>query len=95
MAVEVVKSEGVSVSISFCVQEYHGRQLAEQHREHTQRTEEMERSHATQLQTLVERMATEKEAWQENITRKQETALMAKEREMRDTLRQERDKVRG
>ena len=54
---------------------------------------EAERRHKSQLRAVEERLGAEREAWQENFTRKQETAFLAREREMRESLRQERDKV--
>lgn len=56
--------------------------------------EEAERRHSSQLKSVEERLSTEREAWQENFTRKQETTFLSREREMRESLRQERDKVR-
>lgn len=56
--------------------------------------EEAERRHSSQLKAVEERLSTEREAWQENFTRKQETTFLSREREMRESLRQERDKVR-
>ena len=55
--------------------------------------EEAERRHGCQLRAVEERLATERDAWQENYTRRQETVFLAREREMRESLRQERDKV--
>lgn len=56
--------------------------------------EEAERRHSSQLKSVEERLSTEREAWRENFTRKQETTFLSREREMRESLRQERDKVR-
>ena len=54
---------------------------------------EAERRHVFQLKAVEERLVTEKTMWQENYTQRQETTFFAREREMRDSLRQERDKV--
>lgn len=69
-------------------------ELEEVYREHNRAVEEAERRHSSQLKAVEERLSTEREAWQENFTRKQETTLLSREREMRESLRQERDKVR-
>ena len=54
---------------------------------------EAERRHGSQMRAVEERVATERTAWQENFTRRQESTFLAREREMRESLRQERDKV--
>ena len=74
-------------------QEANSQRLEEASREHARVLEEKERRHGSELRALEERLAAEKEAWQENVTRRQETAILAREREMREALRQERDKV--
>ena len=79
--------------ICLCEQEAHAREVEELKRECSQAKEEAERRHASQLRALEERMATERQTWQESFTRRQENALLAREREMRESLRQERDKV--
>lgn len=61
--------------------------------EHSRQLEEAERRHGSQLRSLEERLVTERQAWQENYTRRQEAAFLTREREMRESLRQERDKV--
>ena len=96
------------VSVSLCVwcavcmcmkrtiiseQEAHTREVEELKRGHTEAMEEAERRHGSQLRSLEEKMATERQAWQENFSRRQETTFLAREREMRESLRQERDKV--
>ena len=55
----------------------------------------MERRQRAELKSLEERLGVEKEAWQENFLRRQETALLTKERELREAVRKERDKVCG
>ena len=68
-------------------------EMEEVQREHSRAVEEAERRHSSQLRAVEERLATEREAWQENYTRRQETTFLAREREMRESLRKERDKV--
>ena len=75
------------------VQEAHRREVEEAQREAKSAMEEVERRHGVQLRSLEERLTAEREAWQENYTRRQETALLTREREMRESLRLERDKV--
>lgn len=45
-----------------------------------------------ELEELRERLATEKEAWEQNYLKKQEGWMVGKEREVRESLRQERDR---
>ncbi|XP_033095874.1 centrosomal protein of 131 kDa-like isoform X2 [Anneissia japonica] len=54
--------------------------------------EEQERRHVTEVRELEERLKLEKEAWVENYMKKQETLLLSKERELREHVRQDRDK---
>ena len=61
---------------------------------HSQQLEEMQRRHASELREQRERMELEKQAWEENILKRQDTTMMTREREMREQLRQERDKVK-
>ena len=61
---------------------------------HSQQLEEMQRRHSSELREQRERMELEKQAWEENILKRQDTAMMTREREMREQLRQERDKVK-
>lgn len=60
---------------------------------HSQQMEEMQRRHSIEVRELRERMEVEKQAWEENIMKKQDTTMMSREREMKEQLRQERDKV--
>lgn len=41
---------------------------------------------------LKEKLAVEKEAWEQNYMKKQEAWLVGKEREMKESVRQERDR---
>ncbi|XP_029651884.1 serine-rich adhesin for platelets [Octopus sinensis] len=54
--------------------------------------EEQERRHASELQALRDRMAVEKEAWEENFLKKQETLLLSKERDLKEKVRKDRDR---
>jgi 5-azacytidine-induced protein 1 len=54
--------------------------------------EELERRHKSEIKELSERLAIEKETWQENILKKQNEVLANREKELRETMRKERDK---
>ena len=60
---------------------------------HSSQLEELRRRHSSELRELRERMEVERQTWEENILKKQEAAMLTKEREMREQLRLERDKV--
>ncbi|CAF0743508.1 unnamed protein product [Adineta ricciae] len=53
---------------------------------------EQERRHASEINELKEKLAIEKQSWEENYMKKQETFLSGKERELREQMRRERDK---
>ena len=44
------------------------------------------------MKQLKEQLQVEKEAWEENYKKKQDTWLVAKERELKDQVRRDRDK---
>ncbi len=46
----------------------------------------------TEIRQLKEQLAVEKQAWEENYRKKQETWLMQKERELREQVKKDRDK---
>ncbi len=48
--------------------------------------------HKTEIRQLKEQLAVEKQAWEENYRKKQETWLMQKERELREQVKKDRDK---
>ncbi|KAI0220340.1 hypothetical protein LSAT2_028141 [Lamellibrachia satsuma] len=76
------------------------RQLEESHKnavtamktEYEQAREEQERRHLAEVTQLREQLGLEKHAWEENYMKKKETWLMAKERELKDQVRRERDR---
>ena len=53
----------------------------------------MQRRHSIELREQRERLELERQAWEENLLKRQETSMMTREREMKEQLRQERDKV--
>ena len=67
--------------------------LEELKSEHARQLAEIERRHGCEVKDLTERSKVEKQAWEENMIKKQEVEMLGKEREMREQLRKERDKV--
>ncbi|CAF4034112.1 unnamed protein product [Rotaria sordida] len=53
---------------------------------------EQERRHTNEINELKEKLLLEKQSWEENYMKKQETFLTSKERELREQMRRERDK---
>ena len=53
---------------------------------------EQERRHTSEIQELKEKLALEKQSWEENYMKKQETYLAGKERELREQMKRERDR---
>ncbi|CAF0738605.1 unnamed protein product [Rotaria sordida] len=53
---------------------------------------EQERRHVNEIQELKDKLTLEKQNWEENIIKKHETILINKERELREQMKQERDK---
>ncbi|XP_070580321.1 centrosomal protein of 131 kDa-like [Ptychodera flava] len=60
--------------------------------EYEKNREESDRRHNSEIRELEERLKVEKEAWEENYMKKQETWLLAKERELKENVRRDRDK---
>lgn len=48
--------------------------------------------HQIEIRELRERLKLEKEAYEENFMKKQDTWLLSKERELKDKVKKERDK---
>ncbi|CAF3257431.1 unnamed protein product, partial [Rotaria sp. Silwood2] len=53
---------------------------------------EQDRRHTNEINELKEKLLLEKQSWEENYMKKQETFLATKERELREQMRRERDK---
>lgn len=53
---------------------------------------ELERRHTSEMNELKEKLAIEKQSWEENYMKKQETSLAGKERELRDQMKRDRDR---
>ncbi|XP_022092605.1 centrosomal protein of 131 kDa-like [Acanthaster planci] len=60
--------------------------------EYEQARDEQECRHRAEVKDLEERLKIEKEAWEENYMKKQETWLLSKERELKEHVRKDRDK---
>ena len=63
--------------------------------EHAQELDEAERRSGIKIKDLQERIEIEKQAWEENLLKKQDADIMTRERKLREQLRQERDRVSG
>ncbi len=53
---------------------------------------EQERRHTNEINELKEKLTIEKQNWEENYMKQQETILANKERELREQMKHERDK---
>ncbi|KAL3877372.1 hypothetical protein ACJMK2_035090 [Sinanodonta woodiana] len=53
---------------------------------------EQERRHETEIRELKEKLAIEKQAWEENYMKRHDNWLMQKERELREQVKKDRDK---
>lgn len=53
---------------------------------------DQERRHRNEIEELTEKLKIEKQNWQENCMKQQETILASRERQLREQMKQERDK---
>ncbi|XP_065066186.1 centrosomal protein of 131 kDa-like isoform X2 [Rhopilema esculentum] len=60
--------------------------------DHHKKLEEIERRHTSEMSNLKEQLEIEKQQWIENYMKKQDTYLLAKERELKEGVREARDK---
>ncbi|NXE82845.1 CP131 protein, partial [Cochlearius cochlearius] len=60
--------------------------------EYEKEKEEQERRHQAEVKVLKDRLEIEKQAWEANYMKKEEAWLLARERELREEVRKERDK---
>ncbi|NXL06663.1 CP131 protein, partial [Mesembrinibis cayennensis] len=60
--------------------------------EYAKEKEEQERRHQAEVKVLKDRLEIEKQAWEANYMKKEEAWLLARERELREEVRKERDK---
>ncbi len=68
------------------------REMEDLKAQHARTLEEAHRRHGSELRDLEERLMIERQSWEENYRKRQEVAMMEKERGMRETVRRERDK---
>ncbi|CAH1273747.1 CEP131 [Branchiostoma lanceolatum] len=61
-------------------------------REYEKARDEQERRHAAEVKQLEDKLKVEKEAWEENYMKKQDTWLLQKERELKENVKRDRDK---
>jgi 5-azacytidine-induced protein 1 len=61
-------------------------------REYESIRSEQERRHTSETHELKEKLTLEKQNWEENYMKQQETILASKERELREQMKRERDK---
>ncbi|GAB1609523.1 serine-rich adhesin for platelets-like isoform X1, partial [Argonauta hians] len=54
--------------------------------------DEQDRRHTSEMQALRDRVAVEKASWEESFLKRQETALLSKERELKERVRRDRDR---
>ncbi|XP_069809146.1 centrosomal protein of 131 kDa isoform X2 [Dendropsophus ebraccatus] len=60
--------------------------------EYEKSKEEQERRHQIELKAIKERLEIEKQAWEQNYRKKEESWLLTRERELKDEVRKGRDK---
>ena len=53
---------------------------------------EQERRHANEIQEVKDKLASERQHWEDTLLKQQETSLAGKERELREQMKQERDR---
>ena len=74
------------------IEENHRTVVESTKREYESTRLEQERRHTNEIQELKEKLTLEKQNWEENLMKKQETILANKERELREQIKHERDK---
>ncbi|XP_048575628.1 centrosomal protein of 131 kDa isoform X2 [Nematostella vectensis] len=74
------------------LEESHKKTVTESQASHQKSLEDIERRHQLEMNELKERLEVEKQAWIENYMKKQDTVLMAKERELKEGVREARDR---
>ncbi|XP_020895169.1 centrosomal protein of 131 kDa isoform X2 [Exaiptasia diaphana] len=74
------------------LQESHKKALSEVERSHEKAMSDLEAKHEFEVRELKERLDVEKEAWIENYMKKQDTILLSKERELKEGVREARDR---
>ncbi|XP_031573058.1 centrosomal protein of 131 kDa-like [Actinia tenebrosa] len=74
------------------LQESHKTVLAELQRSHEKAIADIENKHQFEMRDLKEKLEIEKQAWIENYMKKQDAVLLTKERELKEGVREARDR---
>lgn len=74
------------------LEESHAHALTAMKQEYDKSREEQERRHADEIRSMKEKLKLEKDSWEQNFLKKQETWVVQKERELKDQVKRERDK---
>jgi len=73
-------------------QESYRHTVVKMQEEQQKKFDDIERRHASEMASLKEQLEIEKQQWIENYMKKQDTYLLAKERELKEGVREARDK---
>lgn len=74
------------------LEESHKRSILEMQTSHQRAIDDQERKHQLEMNELKERLEIEKQGWIENYMKKQDAMLMTKERELKEAVREGRDR---
>ncbi|XP_073245130.1 centrosomal protein of 131 kDa-like isoform X1 [Porites lutea] len=74
------------------LEESHKKSILEMQTNHQREISNLERKHELEVNELKERLDIEKQGWIENYMKKQDAVLMAKERELKEAVREGRDR---
>ena len=74
------------------LEDSHAHALTAMKQEYEKSREEQERRHSDDIRDMREKLRLEKESWEQNFLKKQETWVVQKERELKEQVKRERDK---
>ncbi|XP_071128289.1 centrosomal protein of 131 kDa-like [Mytilus edulis] len=74
------------------LEDSHAHALTAMKQEYEKSREEQERRHYDEMRDSKEKLKLEKESWEQNFLKKQETWVVQKERELKEQVKRERDK---
>lgn len=74
------------------LEESHKKSILEMQTSHQRAIDDQERKHQLEMNELKERLEIEKQGWIENYMKKQDAMLMTKERELKEAVREGRDR---
>ncbi|PFX32011.1 centrosomal protein of 131 kDa-like [Stylophora pistillata] len=74
------------------LEESHKKSILEMQTSHQRAMDDQERKHQLEMNELKERLEIEKQGWIENYMKKQDAVLMTKERELKEAVREGRDR---